>query len=110
MSVQPALVQQRPPPLTHQRLLPSQQFYFTYVITPPIPALQAQRASLDITRAREDFDREQAASVSAWDASATERARALSLHADEMGRHTVEGRGRVAAAEASLVYNKTEST
>ena len=103
------LVQQRPPPLTHQRLLPSQQCYFTYIITPP-PALQAQRASLDITRAREDFDREQAASVTAWDASATERARALSLHADEMGRHTVEGRGRVAAAEASLVFNKTEST
>jgi hypothetical protein len=85
------------PPDTHSNL-------------PHSPPLQAQRAALDMTRARDDLDREQAANAVAWDAGATERSRALSLHASEAGRHTLEGRLRVAAAEASLAWSKRDST
>jgi hypothetical protein len=74
--------------------------------------LQAQRADLDIRHANEQLDREETMRTASrrWDAGATERARALSLHASESGRHTLEGRNRVAAAEASVAFDKQEST
>jgi hypothetical protein len=73
---------------------------------------QAQRADLDIQSAKDALDREERMRMSAlrWDAGATERHRALSLHASEPGRHTLDGGNRVAAAEASVEFDKIAST
>lgn len=74
--------------------------------------LQAERAELDIRSAQQALDREETmrTSSSKWDAGATERERALSLHASEPGRHMLDGRNRVAAAEASVEFDKAAST
>ncbi len=63
-------------------------------------------------RANEDFSAEQTMRVAGfeWSAATTERSRAYSLHVSEMGRHTLEGSVRVAASEASLTFDKGESS
>ena len=73
---------------------------------------QAHRAVLDITRANQDYATEQSMRIASdhWDAATAERSRALSLHVSEKGRHTFEGSARVAASEATLVFDQQESS